>query len=72
MHSPSNVRQFLHRRNDDESLDSVCLECLQTIASVTREDSLAEFEREHICNPVDRDHFDEVRTQHPHRGYMEE
>ena len=42
---------FPHRRNTDGSFDSICLECLLTVANVQNETDLAEYDEYHICNP---------------------
>lgn len=49
--------KFAHRRNKDGTFDSVCMDCLQAVASERNEDGLSRFERDHICNPLERDHF---------------
>jgi len=40
---------FPHRRNPDGSFDSICLDCLLTIASRQTEDELIAAERAHVC-----------------------
>ena len=40
---------FPHRRNRDGSFDSICLDCLLTIASHKTEDELVVAEKTHVC-----------------------
>ena len=44
---------FVHRRNKDGSFDSICPQCLLTIATCQTEDALAKIESAHTCDPVD-------------------
>jgi hypothetical protein len=44
--------KFTHRHNMDGTHDSICRECLVTIATVEKEDDLAGFESGHSCDPV--------------------
>jgi hypothetical protein len=44
---------FNHRRNADGSVDSICLECFRTVATVNEEATLATLERQHRCDPQD-------------------
>jgi hypothetical protein len=63
-------RSFPHRRNEDGSFDSICPGCYQTVATEANEAELSRFEREHVCNPIERNHFDELRSQQPHRSFL--
>jgi len=45
-------RPFPHRLNVRGNYDSVCTECHMTVASAWHEKELAQFEREHVCEPV--------------------
>ena len=40
---------FPHRRNRDGSFDSICLDCLLTIASHKAENELVAAEKVHVC-----------------------
>ena len=42
---------FPHRRNRDGSIDSICLKCLLTIATVRNELDLHLHDKNHICLP---------------------
>jgi hypothetical protein len=42
---------FPHRRNRDGSFDSICLQCLLTIANARTEADLAKYDKYHVCNP---------------------
>jgi hypothetical protein len=43
---------FPHRHNKDGVIDSICSECLLTVASVRVEGELAQHEEAHVCNPL--------------------
>jgi hypothetical protein len=43
---------FRHRRNRDGVIDSICCECLLTVASTVVEQGLAQPEQAHVCDPV--------------------
>jgi hypothetical protein len=43
---------YVHWRRFDWSLDSICPNCLATIANAKDEADLAEYERNHVCTPV--------------------
>ncbi len=43
---------FRHRHNKDGVIDSICCECLLTVASASIEYGLAQYEEAHVCNPV--------------------
>ena len=53
MSNPRNIRfaQFFHRRNPNESFDSVCGLCFQTVATADSKDALGPSESVHICLP---------------------
>lgn len=42
---------FKYRENLDGTIDSICLACLETVASASAESDLKSFESDHICNP---------------------
>jgi hypothetical protein len=50
--SPHRLR-FAHRHNVDDSFDSICERCLQTVVSADSESSLSEFELVHRCTEED-------------------
>jgi hypothetical protein len=41
---------FPHRHNEDGSYDSICTLCLATVASMSDEDELTQYEETHACN----------------------
>jgi hypothetical protein len=41
---------FPHRHNRDGIVDSICSECLMTIASTIDERELERYERAHVCD----------------------
>jgi hypothetical protein len=43
---------FPHRHNRDGSYDSICTTCQATVARVSKETELAQFEHSHACNPA--------------------
>jgi hypothetical protein len=43
---------FPHRHNRNGIVDSICSDCLVTIASAKDEDELARLEQAHVCDPV--------------------
>ena len=51
MSNPSNIRfaQFFHRRNPDESFESICGLCFQSVATAGSKDALKVGESVHIC-----------------------
>jgi hypothetical protein len=46
--------QYAHRRNADQTLDSICKLCYLTVARAYREVDLALLELRHVCQPVER------------------
>jgi hypothetical protein len=42
---------FKYRENMDGTIDSICLACLETVASSDAPANLKDHERDHICNP---------------------
>ena len=43
--------QFLHRLNEDGTIDSICRDCFVTIATALSESNLDCEERKHRCDP---------------------
>ena len=43
---------FPHRHNRDGTVDSICSECLLTVATVSVERELTQHEEAHVCNPL--------------------
>jgi hypothetical protein len=43
---------FPHRHNKDGTVDSICSECLLTVATVRVERELTQHEEAHECNPL--------------------
>jgi hypothetical protein len=44
--------RFPHRHNKDGVIDSICSECLLTVASVRLDRELAKYEEAHVCDPI--------------------
>jgi hypothetical protein len=42
---------FARRQNRDDSVDSICTKCYQTIASSPMVNDLAVVEENHVCDP---------------------
>jgi hypothetical protein len=42
---------FRHRRNIDGFIDSICCDCLLTVASAEVEHQLAQYDEAHVCDP---------------------
>lgn len=42
---------FARRQNRDDSVDSICTRCYQTVASSSMVKDLAVVEESHVCNP---------------------
>jgi hypothetical protein len=40
---------FPHRRNSDETYNSICLTCLETVASYKAEEELEKLDAMHVC-----------------------
>ena len=47
---PSSDSQFVHRANGDGTFDSICRECIATVAAAKREAELEAAEQDHICD----------------------
>jgi hypothetical protein len=45
----SPLPDFIHRRNNDETIDSICTRCVATIGSKQSEQDLGVLEQEHKC-----------------------
>ena len=44
------IQFFTHRKNTDGTVDSICRQCLTTVAIEHLEAMLTEREREHVCD----------------------
>jgi|HubBroStandDraft_5_1064220.scaffolds.fasta_scaffold1544234_1 hypothetical protein len=44
--------EFSYRKNQDGTIDSICLHCFQTVCSCS-DNNCAPAELKHKCNPVD-------------------
>jgi hypothetical protein len=53
---------FPHRENPDGTWDSICIQCLRTVASSVRESDLAEGEDSHFCDPLDLERLGKLKT----------
>jgi hypothetical protein len=51
---------FAHRFNDDETFDSICHSCFQTVAQSAHEPDLQSVENLHVCNPSIVEHYREL------------
>ena len=62
--------KFAHRSNLDGTMDSICLRCIATVATVYDERELLRYEQQHICDPVLVERFD--GTKPPSSGTVED
>ena len=53
--------KFAHRSNLDGTIDSICPRCIATVATAFYEEALLTFEREHVCDPVMLERFDQTK-----------
>jgi hypothetical protein len=44
--------RFIHRINEDGSIDSICRDCFLTIATARSRSDLEVQERQHACEPM--------------------
>lgn len=44
--------KFIHRINEDGSIDSICRDCFVTVATAKSTSELEHEERQHDCEPV--------------------
>jgi len=51
---PRNPEHYSHRRNTDETYDSICMRCFATISTQKTKALLARAEEEHLCHPLQR------------------
>jgi hypothetical protein len=49
--SQTHTVQFVHRVNDDGTIDSICRQCFVTVATATSASVLEGEERKHNCEP---------------------
>ena len=66
---PSGFLTFAHRCNPDETCDSICPRCFQTIATVRDEAELPKTESQHVCDPHLLERFERLNFQR-HKGAM--
>ena len=57
----SEPRDFIHRQNLDETTDSICLRCMETVATVQNPKGIEKLEKEHACDPFSVERFRAVR-----------
>jgi hypothetical protein len=54
--------RFAHRDNHDGSVDSICMDCVVTVATVAPGANLEKVERDHVCDPIVRARFENMRV----------
>ena len=54
--------QFLHRINDDGTIDSICRECFVTVANALSRAELEQEERKHHC---ESELLERYKNHHP-------
>jgi hypothetical protein len=51
------IHNFVHRKNDNGTFDSICRNCFVTVGTAKLEAELEPKERDHICIPLDLKRF---------------
>ena len=46
----SHTIRFVHRLNNDGTIDSICCDCFITVATATSESALQREEQKHMCD----------------------
>ena len=54
--------KYLHRLNDDGTVDSICRECFTTVANAISESALKNAEQKHACDPLLLERYKKVRA----------
>lgn len=54
---------FAHRANEDGTIDSICRECLATVATSQWEADLEKAEQAHVCDPAELERFHSVHEK---------
>ena len=55
--------KFIHRINQDGSIDSICRDCFVTIASAHSRSELEPDERNHVCEPMLLERYKKVMAR---------
>ena len=55
--------QFVHRLNDDGTIDSICRECFDTVATASSGPELEREERKHRCDPLRVERYKKLQAQ---------
>ena len=55
--------QFIHRVNDDGTIDSICRECFVTVATALSNSELQRDEQQHRCEKTLLERYKKVRNQ---------
>jgi len=61
--SQSYTLQFIHRLNDDGTIDSICRECFVTVATALSGTDLHRDEQQHKCETTLLERYKKVRNQ---------
>ena len=56
---------FVHRDNSDGTIDSICRECLLTVASAIWETELEHAEHDHSCDPYRLEYLQKLAQNPP-------
>jgi hypothetical protein len=54
--------QFIHRLNDDGTVDSICCDCFVTVVTAISKSDLEQEERKHTCDPILKERYKKVRS----------
>jgi hypothetical protein len=45
-------KRYIHRQNEDGTVDSICMHCFRTVATAKAIENLAEAQRNHHCEDL--------------------
>jgi hypothetical protein len=54
---PTSSLRFVHRSNQDGTIDSICRDCFATVHTAVWEAELEQAERDHRCDPMQVERF---------------
>lgn len=54
--------QFIHRLNEDGTIDSICRDCFVTVATGLSHSALKQGEQQHTCEPALLERYKKVQS----------
>ena len=54
--------KYLHRLNDDGTIDSICRECFVTVATATSRSALDPEQQKHRCDPFLLERYKKIKS----------